>query len=98
MIRHRNVHHIYNIFPKKHRGEFDGVLTLFAVDEELRGLGVGKSLLKGLLDYLRKHNTKCIYLYTDSTCNYGFYEQNGFERIEQQNIEMALHIREMDRN
>lgn len=85
---YKNVHHIYHSFSKEHSGEFDGVLTLFAVEEAARGLGVGKTLLNGLMDYLVRQDVKRIYLYTDSTCNYKFYEHQGFERLEEQNIEL----------
>lgn len=83
---YKNLHEIYYKFFQKHKGEFDGVLTLFAIDENYRGLGVGKTLLAGLLDFLYKHNTKKIYLYTDSTCNYGFYEHEGFKCLERQEL------------
>lgn len=81
---YKNLHRIYHTFSKRHKGEFDGTLTLFAVNEKCRGLGVGKTLLTGLLDYLQKNKVQHIYLYTDTTCNYGFYEHQGVERLEQQ--------------
>lgn len=83
---YKRLHEIYHNFSRKHKGEFDGVLTLFAVNEKCRGLGVGKTLLAGLLEYLKKQDVKHIYLYTDTTCNYGFYEYQGFERLEEQSI------------
>lgn len=78
------LHKIYHAFSQKHKGEFDGVLTLFAVNESCRGFGVGKTLLAGFSEYLKEQNVKRIYLYTDTTCNYGFYEHQGFERLEEQ--------------
>ncbi len=75
------LHRIYRQLSEQHKGEFDGVLTLFAVEESCRGEGLGKALLSGLLAYLRQHGTKQIYLYTDTTCNYGFYEYQGFVRL-----------------
>lgn len=81
---YRNLHQIYHAFSKKHKGEFDGVLTLFAVDEDYRGRGVGKALFIRLMDDLQHYGAHAIYLYTDSTCNYGFYEHQGFHRLEQQ--------------
>lgn len=83
---YKRLHEIYHNFSRKHKGEFDGVLTLFAVNENCRGLGVGKTLLAGVLEYLKKQDVKHIYLYTDTTCNYGFYEYQGFERLEEQSI------------
>lgn len=86
---YKRLHEIYHRFSQKHKGEFDGVLTLFAVNENCRGLGVGTKLFSGLSEYLKSKNTKRIYLYTDTTCNYGFYEHKGFERLEEQTLEMT---------
>lgn len=85
---YKNLHRVYHTFSQKHKGEFDGVLTLFAVREICRGFGVGKKLLNGLLQYLRNQGTRRIYLYTDNTCNTGFYEHQGFERLEEQPLAM----------
>lgn len=85
---YKKLHEIYYEFSKKHKGEFDGILTLFAVDEKCRGLGVGKTLLSGLMEYFYRHDTQKIYLYTDSTCNYGFYEHEGFKCLEEQSMSL----------
>lgn len=85
---YQNLHKVYHAFSQKHKGEFDGILTLFAVRESCRGLGIGKELLNGLLQYLRNQGTHRIYLYTDDTCNTGFYEYHGFERLEKQPLTM----------
>ncbi len=85
---YKNLHKVYNTFSQKHKGEFDGILTLFAVRESCRGFGVGKKLLNGLLEYLRNQGTHRIYLYTDDACNTGFYEHQGFERLEEQPLDM----------
>lgn len=84
-----NLHKIYHEFSAKHKGEFDGSLTLFALNEECRGHGVGKTLLNGALSYLKMYNVSNIYLYTDTTCNYGFYEHMGFERLEEKPLKLT---------
>lgn len=68
------------------KDDLDGVLTLFAIKEDMRGLGIGKELLSRLNEYYLAHNTKRIYLYTDDTCNYGFYEHMGFERPKEKQV------------
>lgn len=83
---YHKLHRIYHTFSKRHRGEFDGTLTLFAVNSESRGKGVGKTLLFELISYWNEHKTKDVYLYTDTTCNYGFYEHQGFVRLEEETI------------
>ncbi|WP_315169021.1 GNAT family N-acetyltransferase [Metaclostridioides mangenotii] len=60
--------------------DFDGVLTLFAVSQECQGYGVGNELLNYLFQYLKHKSTNNIYLFTDTTCNYGFYDSHGFIR------------------
>ncbi|MEG1394767.1 MAG: GNAT family N-acetyltransferase [Clostridia bacterium] len=62
---------------------FDGVLTVFAVAKESRGLGLGKKLWENLLDYFVSCDAKNIYLFTDSGCNVGFYDSQGFERLDE---------------
>lgn len=83
---YHKLHHIYHTFSKRHKGTFDGVLTLFAVNNESRGKGVGKTLLSELISYWKEHKTKNVYLYTDTTCNYGFYEHQGFTRLEEETL------------
>nr|WP_246566699.1 GNAT family N-acetyltransferase [Tissierella simiarum] len=65
-------------------------LTLFAVIEECRGLGVGKTLISYLDEYLKEHNTHNIYLYTDSACNYGFYDNHGFVQLGEENCKSPV--------
>lgn len=85
---YKDIHTIYREFSGKHKGEFDGVLTLFAVNQDCRGFGIGKTLLEYLLNYLEKQEVKHIYLYTDTTCTYEFYERRGFERMESKELRM----------
>lgn len=61
--------------------KFDGELVFFALSKEARGLGIGQRLWKELEQYFRSVAAREIYVYTDSTCNYGFYEHHGFGRI-----------------
>lgn len=84
----KKLHRIYQKILQKHKSEFDGVLTLFAVNENYRGYGIGKALLEKLFNYLQEQQVKKIYLYTDTTCNYGFYEHQGFKRLEEQALEL----------
>lgn len=85
---YKDIHTIYREFSAKHKGEFDGVLTLFAVNQDCRGFGIGKNLLERLMDYLENQKVKHIYLYTDTTCTYEFYEHRGFERLESKELQM----------
>jgi len=60
---------------------YGGELSFFVLDEAVRGLGIGKQLYAAALTYMRQENIQSFYLlYTDSSCNYGFYEHRGMQR------------------
>lgn len=55
-------------------------LALFAVDDSCRGKGVGKQLFQSAIEYIKGQNLDEFYLFTDTTCNFGFYEHQGMKR------------------
>ncbi|MCP1122680.1 GNAT family N-acetyltransferase [Bacillus sp. 3103sda1] len=66
--------------------DFQGCIQLFIVSGESRGLGVGKALMNHLYNYMKSMDVKSLYLYTDNRCNYGFYDSQNFERINEKEI------------
>lgn len=62
--------------------KFDGEVVFFAVSKAVRGCGVGKELWGQLRGYFRAKSAESIYVYTDNTCNYKFYESQEFERLD----------------
>lgn len=60
--------------------EYPAELALFAVDSSCRGLGVGKQLFHAALDYMKQEHLDSFYLFTDTSCNYGFYEHQNMRR------------------
>lgn len=65
-------------------------LTLFAVDASTRGTGIGKTLYQNYMRHLKENGRTDFYLYTDSLCTYGFYENRGMTRAAAQNIKIRL--------
>jgi len=61
---------------------YDGSLELLVVTEQAQGLKIGKALWDEAADYFKSKNAKAIYLIADSTCNVGFYDNNGFIRAD----------------
>ena len=65
-------------------------LALFVVSSSCRGNGIGKMLFRSALDYMRQEELEEFYLFTDTSCNYGFYEHQGMIRRGQK--ETTFHI------
>ena len=59
---------------------FDGELCFFVLDRGLRGSGIGKELFNRFMRYAGENNMESFFLYTDSTCSFGFYEHRGLIR------------------
>lgn len=62
---------------------YKGEIALFALSPAYRGLGIGKKLFHSLLAYMRSERIGEFYLYTDTSCNFGFYEHQGMVRRQQ---------------
>lgn len=60
--------------------QYPAELALFAVDSSCRGKGIGKILFQSALAYMKKEKLDEFYLFTDTSCNYGFYEHQGMVR------------------
>lgn len=67
--------------------KYPAELALFAVSAKCRGKGIGKILFQAALDYMKQEELEDFYLFTDTSCNYGFYEHQGMaRRIEKEHI------------
>lgn len=71
---------IYKELFKECNKKYPAELALFAVDPNYQGKGVGKKLFELAITYMKKNRIKEFYLFTDTSCNYGFYEHNGMKR------------------
>lgn len=58
--------------------QFDGEITLFVVDKNARGNGLGKILLTKCLNLIIESNHQNIFLTSDNECNYTYYQKYGF--------------------
>lgn len=78
----------YDALMKNRKDDFQGCIELFIVSNECQGLGVGKKLVSQLIDYMKNNTVSDIYLYSDSNCNYGFYDSQGFNKIDSQSVNL----------
>lgn len=59
---------------------YSAELALFAVSSSCQGKGIGSKLFHSALDYVKQQGLNDFYLFTDTSCNYGFYEHQGMHR------------------
>lgn len=59
---------------------YKGELAFFAISEKCRGKGLGKKLFQTVVDYMKSQDISSFYLFTDTSCNYPFYEHMGLIR------------------
>lgn len=68
--------------------------TFFAISSKARGKGIGKKMFCNMLEYMKLQNINDFYLFTDTTCNYGFYEHQGMNRCDEKSKTFLIHGKE----
>ncbi|EQB85809.1 hypothetical protein J2Z44_003272 [Clostridium punense] len=63
---------------QRDKKQFDSSVELFMLLPSYRGIGIGRKLMDHFIYYCKKYGSKCIFLYTDRSCNFEFYEKYGF--------------------
>lgn len=96
-----SVNHIDQDLLKECTDDYQGELAFFVISQKARGKGVGNQLFQSALHYMQSQNINSFYLYTDTSCNYGFYEHQGLQRrcqkdtsflIEQRKASMTFYL------
>lgn len=80
------IQEVYKEIIKGREDNFEGCIQLFIVSKEARGFGIGKTLLSYLSEYMKDNNVNSLYLYTDTRCNYGFYDSQNFKRLAEKEL------------
>lgn len=75
-----NVDNIDNNLLTNLDKDYPAELVFFAVDPKFKGLGIGQSLFFKAIEYFKFNSINSFYLFTDTTCNFGFYEHYGMIR------------------
>lgn len=71
----------------REKNKANGELNFFAVDLDIKGKGVATLLLNELE---KLEAGKLIYLFTDSSSTYQFYEHRGFEEVGRKDIRIII--------
>lgn len=75
------VREIDDLLLKNSGKPYSAELAFFAMDSEYRGLGIGKSLFEMAKSYMESNNLDDFFLFTDSSCNFKFYDHLGMKKI-----------------
>ena len=73
------VDRIYKRLMESGGRKYDGELTFFVMSPDARGKGAGKELFRRFKEYMAGTGARRYYVYTDTSCNYGFYESRGMK-------------------
>ena len=66
----------------KEQGEkFDGELIYLNIMRNKKGKGLGSRLWEDTKAYMQNSGGKNFFFFTDTTCDYKFYEKKGCQRI-----------------
>ncbi len=75
---------------KNSGGNFDGEIVLFAIDKSFRGSGIGKRLFFEAISFLKQQGADNYAVFTDTKCNYGFYEHYGACKLKEKEFAAPL--------
>ena len=82
---------------KKSKTTAKAELVLFIVDEAYRGQGIGSKLERDFYEFLKNNNKKYVYLYTDTYSNFAYYEQRGYKRMAELDVDFHIEGEEDDK-
>jgi len=80
----------YKRLKKGVKAPLDAEISLFVVNNDLQGYGVGKTLFNDTINYFKMRHVTKYYLFTDDHCNYGFYEYFGLKRAGEEPLSITL--------
>lgn len=90
LLVYKKIKSINNNLYKQANKNYDAELSFFAVSKDYQGLGIGKALFEEFNNYLKENNINNLYLYTDTYCNYKFYEHFGMYKIKEKHFSIPF--------
>lgn len=90
LLVYKKIKSINNNLYKQTNKTYDAELSFFAADKDCQGIGIGKVLFQQFNDYLKENNINNLYLYTDTYCNYKFYEHFGMHKNKEKHFSIPF--------
>ena len=76
----------------KEKVKVDGEIVFLAADSNSKVKGIGTKILE---EFEKREKGKRVYLYTDDSCTYQFYDHRGFERVKEKSITLNLNNKQV---
>ena len=77
---YKTISEIDDTLLKQCEKTYQGEVAFFVVNAEYRGLGIGSKLFDAVLSYMKQEEIHDFYLFTDTSCNFSFYEYKEMKR------------------
>ena len=61
--------------------KYDAEIVLLIIDSKLQGKGLGRKLIDFAIEKERKEKSQNVFLLTDTSCNYKFYDALKFKQV-----------------
>ena len=61
--------------------KYDAEIVLLIIDPKLQGKGLGRKLIEFAIKKVRKEGAQNVFLLTDTSCNYKFYDLLMFKKV-----------------
>ncbi len=85
----------YDDMLKAAKLETENQVVLFITHSDYQGKGIGKKLMQAYETYCRENKIKHFFLFTDTSCNYGYYDHNGFQRTVERDVTLLTKEKDM---
>lgn len=86
----KQIDEIYEQLLAENAKEYQGELSFLAVHPDYRGMGIGKGLFHIFEQYRKQEHIENFYVFTDTSCNYGFYESQNMAQSGAQAIYLDI--------
>jgi|GEM_PF-1527240 len=74
-------HRIYSKYAKAYKHDDWAELALIIVSDSCKGIGLGRKMIDEARRITSEYGSKGLFFYTDTECNYGFYDHIGAVRV-----------------
>ena len=76
----------------KNEHTYDGKVTLFLLDDDYQGMGIGSKLYEDLLLFFKDNSVKSFFLFTDTLSNYTFYDYKKCTLVKKITLEKYMNV------